>query len=295
MPCCIEHTPDPAIAHRDVELRGQRWHLLERGQGPLVLLLHGFPGRASGFKAQLRDWSQAGFRVVAPYLLGVPPSAQPREVARYETSELCQDLAELIVQLGHQSAHVVGHDWGAGLGWELAQSFETRVDSLVSLCVPSPRRMLAALLSPQQLARSWYIFFFQLPVLPERWLSVSGLDYFYAEYPPAERAQIVGEIRANGGIGRFVSYYRANVRAALFGRLAPRRPVRVPVLMVRAERDRFVGRELFEPELTWAPETELWSEPSGHHFLPQAMPDHVNPRIADFLRQAEDRKLQTRP
>src|SRR3954462_3454946 len=139
-------------------------HFVEVGTGPLVLLLHGFPEFWYTWKHQLPALAAAGFRAVAPDLRGFNLSDKPPGVRSYRLSTLVADVADLIGQLGGRAV-VVGHDWGGAIAWRLAMDRPELVDRLIILNAPHPAAFLRELRRPAQWLRSWYILFFQLPVL----------------------------------------------------------------------------------------------------------------------------------
>ena len=145
-----------------------RLHYVEAGDGPLVVLLHGFPEFWYAWRHQIPALADAGYRVVAPDLRGYNTSDKPLRVRDYRPRVLAQDVADLVVALGAGSAAVAGHDWGGGLAWLLAMQHPERIERLVILNAPHPIRFLKGLHSPRQLRRSWYMLAFQAPWLPER-------------------------------------------------------------------------------------------------------------------------------
>lgn len=141
-----------------------------RDEGPLdgdpVLLLHGFPERASSWDAVAARLHAAGLRTVAPDQRGYSPRARPRTRWAYRASELVADVAALADEVG-RPVHVVGHDWGAHVGWLLAARHPERVRSLTAASVPHPGAFLAACRRAGQLRLSWYFLLFMVPFLPE--------------------------------------------------------------------------------------------------------------------------------
>ena len=155
------------LKHRYADLGDMRLHYVEAGEGPLVLLLHGFPQFWYEWRHQIPALVEAGFRVVAPDMRGYNLSDKPPGVGAYRVQVLARDVERLILACGEQTAAVVGHDWGAIVAWFAAMRYPERVGRLAILNVPHPARFLDGLLSPQQLLRSSYVFFFQIPWLPE--------------------------------------------------------------------------------------------------------------------------------
>src|SRR5205814_3804374 len=142
-------------------------NVIESGSGPLVVLLHGFPEFWYSWRKQIPALAEAGFHVVAPDMRGYNLSDKPHGVGAYRTHILARDVATLIARYGAQRAHVVGHDWGAVIAWTFAMAYPDGLDRLAVLNVPHPIVSIRALRSLAQLRRSWYVFFFQLPYLPE--------------------------------------------------------------------------------------------------------------------------------
>jgi pimeloyl-ACP methyl ester carboxylesterase len=143
-------------------------HYVEAGDGPLVVLLHGFPEFWYGWRQQIAPLVDAGFRVVAPDLRGYNLSSRPDGFSDYTADKLAGDIRGLIRALGVESAMVVGHDWGGTVAWTLAASHPEVVDRLVILNAAHPRLLNEGLRDPRQLLRTWYFFYFQFPRLPER-------------------------------------------------------------------------------------------------------------------------------
>lgn len=164
---------DP-FRHRDVTANGLRFHVAEHGpgDGPLVLLLHGFPEHWWSWRHQLQALGDQGFHAVAPDLRGYGGTDKPPR--GYDGYTLSADVAGLVRALGAKSAHVVGHDWGGQLAWSTATLHPQAVNRLTILSLPHPLRLAAALRQDrQQLRMSSYMAFFQTPRLPENRL-VSG-------------------------------------------------------------------------------------------------------------------------
>jgi pimeloyl-ACP methyl ester carboxylesterase len=161
------------IEHRYVSIRGLTLHCAVAGEGPLVILLHGFPECWYSWRHQLAALS-ARFRVVAPDLRGYNESDKPRPVRAYELGELVADVDALIEAFGATEAGIVGHDWGGGIAWTFAMERPQRTRRLAVLNCPHPAIFAQALrANPRQLLRSWYMFFFQIPWLPETLLALN--------------------------------------------------------------------------------------------------------------------------
>src|SRR2546423_17637 len=134
---------------------------------PAVVLLHGYPENRTSWHAVTPALVDAGFRVLAPDQRGYSPGARPRGRRAYRMQHLVGDVVALLDAAGVDRAHVVGHDWGGGVAWALAESHPQRLLTVTSLSTPHPRAMLKAMLTGTQAFKSWYMFMFQLPWLPE--------------------------------------------------------------------------------------------------------------------------------
>jgi pimeloyl-ACP methyl ester carboxylesterase len=184
---------DGPWTHRDINANGVRLHIAEAGTGPLVLLLHGFPQFWWAWRNQLEALAAAGFHAVAPDLRGYGASDKPPR--GYDAPTLAADVAGIVRALGERDAVIVGHDWGGQLAWSVAALHPAVVRRLVVLSTPHPRRWLPALRSNSEQRRAAsFVFRFQVPWAPERWLveadatNVADLLHHWGgpAYPDAE-------------------------------------------------------------------------------------------------------------
>lgn len=158
------------FAHRSVEANGIRIHVVEAGEGPLVLMLHGFPEGWYSWRHQFAALAEAGYHAVAPDQRGYGQTDCPREIHRYSMLHLVGDAIGLINAMGENEAVVVGHDWGANVAWNCALMRPDVVRGIAALSVPfrphSPK-------PPLQLYRetsgpNFYQLYFQEPDVAER-------------------------------------------------------------------------------------------------------------------------------
>jgi pimeloyl-ACP methyl ester carboxylesterase len=288
------HAALPGARHKDVDVGEVRLHVVEAGPvagAPLVVLLHGFPEFWWSWRHQIQALSAAGFRVVAPDMRGFHLSEKPRSVSAYRLERLMRDVAGLIHAHGASRAAVVGHDWGGHVAWSFAETYASMVSRLAILNVPHPRRWFdGALSNPAQLRKSWYLFFFQLPELPERWLARDDFRTVRALFEDdglaaADAQRFADAARAGGDRLRGgVNYYRAAARQAAMGRARSWRRIEIPTLVLWGERDRFLGKELADPGLAMVPLRRLEFVPGASHWVQQDAPDCVNGRLLEFLR-----------
>jgi pimeloyl-ACP methyl ester carboxylesterase len=282
------------LAHRYADLGDVRLHYIEAGEGPLVLLLHGFPQFWYQWRHQILALVEAGFRVVAPDMRGYNLSDKPPGVQAYRVELLARDVERLIRTCGEGTATVVGHDWGAIAAWIAAMRHPGRVERLAILNVPHPARSLDGLLSPMQLLRSSYMFFFQIPRLPEKVIragdfallrSVFRSDPVQPEAFTAEDIERYIEAMAQpGSLTASLNYYRALLRYPGETRALLQR-VEAPVLVIWGERDRFLSRRLAEPPRLWVPNLmRVKRLPNASHWVAEDRPLEVNTLLLDFLR-----------
>jgi len=282
------------LAHRHADLGDVRLHYVEAGEGPLVLLLHGFPQFWYQWRHQVPALVEAGFRVVAPDMRGYNLSDKPPGVRAYRVELLARDVERLIPACGERTAAVVGHDWGAIAAWIAAMRYPERVEKLAVLNVPHPASFLDGLLRPMQLLRSSYVFFFQIPRLPEEVIragefallrSVLGRDPVRPGALTAEDIErYIEAIARPGALTASLNYYRALLRTPGETRALLQR-VEAPVLVIWGERDRFLSRRLAEPPHLWVPNLVRVKRLSdASHWVAEDRPLEVNTLLLDFLR-----------
>jgi epoxide hydrolase 4 len=277
------------------EVGDVRLHYVEAGEGPLVLLLHGFPEFWFGWRLQIAPLAAAGFRVVAPDLRGYNLSSRPRGIAAYTAKVLADDIHGLVRELGAESAQVVGHDWGGTVAWTTAMNHPETVGRLAILNAAHPRRLQQGLHHPSQLAKSWYFFFFALPGVPERVVRERNWHFFKhflrdasPPYTPQELDRYVEAWSQPGAASGMIDYYRASVRASQKQAAAAIRPISAPTLVVWGEADRYLGSDLAEPEPGDVPKLEGVERLQGaSHWVHHDQADRVNQLLIDFFAPAQ--------
>ena len=203
---------------KQIRANGLKFGYLEEGQGPLVLLLHGFPDTARTWEHQMPALAAAGYRAVAPSLRGYPPTEIPRD-GFYDKATLATDIAELIRVLGDgPPAYLVGQDWGAIIGYAVLAAFPERVRRAVLMAVPHPAQADRSLLDAKHVHRSFHWWFFQMPGLPERAIvenDFAFIDYLWRYWtaPGHEDTAHIDEIKRMlaepGVLAATLAYYRA--------------------------------------------------------------------------------------
>jgi pimeloyl-ACP methyl ester carboxylesterase len=204
--------------------------------GPVVVLLHGFPESNAMYQPVIDRLTAQGYRCLAPLQRGYSPGARPKRRRDYRDAELVGDVLALIDTSGAQRVHLVGHDWGAAVAWYVAQRFPDRLHTLTALSVPHPAAFLKAVATSRQALASWYMLFFQLPWLPERLLlskrAISGLMATRSAQELAEAE--IRAIQQPGALRAALNWYRAMPFSS------PReigKKVAVPTLYVWSDKD----------------------------------------------------------
>jgi epoxide hydrolase 4 len=288
----MDSTP---VEHRYAEVGGLRLHYVESGAGPLVVLLHGFPEFWYAWRHQIPALAAAGFHVVAPDMRGYNLSAKPEGVSAYDQDLLATDIAQLIRACRAERASVVGHDWGGAVAWRFAMSYPEMVDRLIILNSPHPVRFARALRTARQLRRSWYMFFFQLPWLPEAYLRSGGFAFLRrtlrddpmreGAFSDDDIARYVDALARPGALTAAVNYYRAAIRRASSRPRQKLHRIDAPVLVIWGERDHYLGRELAAPDPEWVPRARVQFLPNASHWVQSDQPEQVNTLLLDFLLQ----------
>ncbi|WP_128548262.1 alpha/beta fold hydrolase [Larkinella soli] len=276
-----------------------RLHVMQAGppDGPLVILLHGFPEFWYGWRHQIEPLAAAGFRVWAPDQRGYNLSDKPPGVESYTLDRLGADILGLMDAAGVQKASVVGHDWGGGVAWWLALNHPERLHRVAILNMPHFRVLSHTLRTrPRQMLRSWYAAFFQLPNLPE-WLLRRG------NWWPATRM-----LRRTSNPGTFsdddlnqyrrawsrpgptgspalrtmIHWYRAFVRKHPFRPRSPR--VRVPLLLIWGRRDSALIPEMARPSIDLCDGGKLVFLEEATHWVQHEAADRVNSLLIGWMR-----------
>jgi pimeloyl-ACP methyl ester carboxylesterase len=274
------------------EVDGQRLHYVEVGEGPLLILLHGFPEFWYGWREQIKPLTAAGFRVVAPDMRGYNLSSKPEGVDAYATGPLADDIRGLIQDRGAKSALLVGHDWGGTAAWATGMNHPEVVDRLAIPNAAHPRKLLQGLHHPGQLRKSWYFFFFDLPELPESVVHADNWRFFrhflrdaHPAYTPEEIDRYVDAWSQPGAATAVINYYRSSVRQK--NPEAQLRPVQAPTLVIWGQRDRYLGQELAEPDHDDVLNLDHVERlPDASHWVHHDEPQRVTELLTDFFSPA---------
>ena len=276
------------------EIGDVRLHYVEAGEGPLVVLLHGFPEFWYGWRLQIKPLAAAGFRVVAPDMRGYNLSSRPKGVKAYDTDQLTADIRGLIHERGAESALLVGHDWGGSVAWATAMAYPEVVDRLAILNAAHPRKLSQGLHHPGQLRKSWYFFFFDLPELPEGVVHADRWHFFRhflrdarPAYTPEEIDRYIEAWSQPGAATGMINYYRSSVRTSPKKAEAALRPISAPTLVIWGQRDHYLGPELAEPDHDDVPNLDRVERLSdASHWVHHDEAERVNQLLIDFFAPA---------
>jgi len=289
---------DPVYGkHEMIKLKssGVTLHYVSKGSStqPLMLFVHGFPECWYTWRRQIKYFSKH-YRVVAIDQRGYGLSSKPPNVEDYKRETLARDIADIIEQLGYKSCILVGHDWGAIVSWTVAMLYPHLIDKLIIMNVPHPATFRNDL-SIAQIRRSWYMFFYQIPFIPELLLQANDLGIFKRMF----QEKPMGLINTNnmtsdelevykytfsqkGTTTAALNYYRALFRYQKDELLAR---ITVPVLIIWGCQDRALGEELADASQKYCNDVQLKKIRNASHWVPQDAPDEVNKHVEDFLHE----------
>lgn len=276
-----------------IDSNGLGLHVEITGEGPPVVLLHGFPENGHSWRHQAAALASARFSAWVPNLRGYPPSDISPQRDDYRLRLLVDDVAEIVAATGRERATVVGHDWGGIIAWAFAGAFPDMLDKLVIINAPHMQVYAKKVWWTSQLFRSAYVGMFQLPFLPEQLLSAG--DFFMVRQMfktmPARRGTFSDEdidcyiegLSQPGALKAALDYYRANMS---WNGMALAREARTeaPVLMIWGERDPALGTMLLEGVVHYAPRVRIHRMPHAGHWAQNEFPEEVNREILAFLR-----------
>jgi epoxide hydrolase 4 len=287
--------PDPAtgITVRMQEANGLQFELAECGSGDrLALCLHGFPELNFSWRYQMPLLAAKGWRVWAPNLRGYGASSRPEGMSAYTLDHLTDDVAALIDASGAKEVMLVAHDWGAIIAWMFAIQKKRPLSRLVIMNVPHPLVGQREIKKWRQFWKSWYIFFFQLPRVPERALGRDGAEPIRqaflkmavdkSRFPRNDLDIYAAAASRPGALTAMINYYRALVRLSGFNRVGDGR-VEVPTLMIWGEEDAALNIGCTEGTEEWVPNFTLHRLPGVSHWVQQEAPEKVNDILGAWL------------
>lgn len=263
-----------------VDVNGLHMHVVSAGRGPPVLLLHGFPDTHVVWRKQVGPLADAGFRVIAPDLRGYGKTEAPASVNAYSIDQLRTDVLALLDELAIDKVRLVGHDWGAFVGWLLCMEYPSRIERFVALSTGHPCALAHAGIA--QALRLSYILGFIIPGLAEHALKAG--NWFFVRQFTRDRTQI-GHWRRNlrppGRLKAALNYYRANISLGLRHHWSC---VSVPVMGVWSDGDPVLGEKQMRDSGRYVQAEFRYERIEGaDHWLQLTAPDKLNALLLDYF------------
>ena len=282
------------MKHGFVYAAGVRLHYVTDGRGPLLVLLHGFPEFWYSWRSQIPVLARY-FKVVAVDMRGYNESDKPAGVRAYSVEKLVNDVKCVVRAFGEEQAVIVGHDWGGVVAWSFGATYPEMTRRLVVMNAPHPVAFEKALRTDRrQLRRSWYIFWFQLPKLPEWGIRVFAGRFVknafqgtavMKEVFTAEELQVYETALTLPGVAKAaVNYYRAAFRRFLLGKVSAMPTIRIPTLLIWGEQAAALGKELTDGKQKYFSDRfEIKYVPDSGHWVQQEQRSIVNDCLIEFL------------
>ena len=278
--------------HNFIKTNGINLHYVSAGAGTLMLMLHGFPEFWYSWRHQIEEFS-TGYHTVAVDLRGYNDSDKPEGQSAYQMSEFVEDVRGVITGLGYEDCILVAHDWGGAIAWNFVYTYPEMVEKLIVLNIPHPAKFAQGLKTPEQLLKSWYIFAFQLPWLPEFLFQLndyqaikeafSGMAIDKTAFSEADLNAYRDAAAKPGALTAMINYYRG-----IFTQLFDSQPqewqiLDIPTLTIWGEEDTALGKELTYGTEAYVRDWQIKYIPNCSHWVQQEQPALVNRYIREFI------------
>ena len=286
----LSHFPTGTVSKSAKLPNGQLCHWFQCGSGPPAILLHGFPELPQSYSEQLKVLS-AEYTVIAPHLRGYGGSGKPAMVASYSTTAIASDIIELATLQDWQGYHLVGHDWGGTVAWEIAMTEGSQMKTVTVLNSCPARLLMRRFVRSGQARRSWYMFLFQLPYLAERRFRKATADSVRDLFLSAAHNK---SVFADKDLSAYVSMLRDPefggvhfYRAAIRRRLPSLRHVSSPAQLIWGLQDPALGPHIAQEDLyaDWTDTFTIHRIPNAGHWVQQEAPEEVNGLLLRFWKQ----------
>ena len=253
-------------------------------EGELVLLLHGFPQTSLSWRHQLDALAAAGYRAVAPDQRGYSPGARPADVGEYRVERLVGDVLGFADALGARRFHLVGHDWGGALAWQVAGRHPDRLRTVTSVSTPHPGAFRRSIQDGEQRDKSSYILFFRSPEAEPFFLDndAAGLQALYTASGLSDDAveEYVRVLTQPGAMTGGLNWYRA----ADLGLVEGLGPITTPAMYVWSTHDPALGREAAEATAAQVEGPYRFEVLEGvSHWIAEEAPDALNALLLEHL------------
>jgi len=284
------------LQYQTIRANGIDFNVAVAGSGDrLALCLHGFPELSYSWRHQIPLLVDLGYRVWAPDLRGYGGSSRPVGVSAYALDQLVADVAALIQVSQAKDVLLIGHDWGAMIAWNYAMSATAAISRLIIMNAPHPALLAKGLRTLRQRKKSWYMYFFQIPWLPEWILSRRGAAAIGRAFHgmaidksrfPEDLLRVYREAASQpGALTAMINYYRAAFRG--HQRRMPSQRINVPTLMLWGELDAALGKELTFGTDRYVRDLTLRYLPGVSHWVQQEAPETVNAMIEAWLKSGK--------
>ncbi|XP_053405218.1 epoxide hydrolase 4-like isoform X1 [Mercenaria mercenaria] len=288
MPTCLN---DPSLGnHGFIHLEEVKLHYVACGDEskPLMLCLHGFPEFWYSWRYQIREFSK-DYRVVAIDQRGYADSDKPSGYKNYTYEHLTNDIKQLIPALGYSSCTLLSHDWGGAVAWQFASRYPELVDKLVVCNCPHPGTFQKYVRGHwSQFKKSWYMYFFQVPWVPELAFRANDLSFFNRVFKAFKNNKPSDEdieaykytFAQKGALTGPINYYRA----AFSSSIRPcKTKINIPVLVVWGDPDEALNTELAELAGEYVTNLTVKVIRNSNHFVNVDRPNECNAVIREFL------------
>ncbi len=276
--------------HAYITTNGVKLHYVTQGEGDLMLMLHGFPEFWYSWRHQIPEFAK-DYKVVALDLRGYNDSDKPADKSAYVMDEFILDVEGVIKGLGYDKCILVGHDWGGAIAWNFAYAHPEMVERLIILNLPHPAKFAEGIRNPQQLLRSSYMFFFQIPWLPEFLIqssdyqpietAIKGMAVNKSAFSKEDLEAYKDAAAKRGAMTATLNYYRNIFQQRMTSQ--DWSVLEVPTLMIWGEKDTALGKELTYGTEAYVRDFQIKYIPDCSHWVQQEQPQLVNQYIREFL------------
>ena len=282
------------LEHGFIKTNGVNLHYVSQGEGKLMLMLHGFPEFWYSWRHQIAEFAR-DYYVVAIDMRGYNDSDRPDRLSAYKMSELTADVKGVIEGLGYEDCILVAHDWGGAIAWNFAYTYPEMVEKLIVMNIPHPAKFAEGLKTPQQLAKSWYVFAFQIPLLPEFLFQLNdyqaienaflGMAIDKTAFSQEDLDAYKDAAAKRGALTASINYYRA-IFQSLFSDRTEWGILDIPTLTIWGENDTALGKELTYGTGSYVRDWQVKYIPNCSHWVQQEQPALVNTYMREFLSES---------
>jgi pimeloyl-ACP methyl ester carboxylesterase len=285
---------DSLVEHHLIKTNGVTLHVVTAGpaDGEPVILLHGFPEFWYGWRHQIPALVEAGYRVIVPDQRGYNQSDKPQGIENYTLDKLAADVVGLMDALGYRQVYLVGHDWGAVVAWSVGIMYPERLKRLTIMNVPHPsvfQRYVRSNL--RQMLKSWYVFSFQMPVVPEWLFAMGGYSMGVRAIKGSGKPDTFSDDDMeryreawahSGALTGMINWYRAIVQKP--PKLSDNVRVRVPTLVIWGKQDAFLSAEMAQLSVEMCDDGQLVMIDDATHWVQHDAAEQVNSLLLGFFR-----------